>query len=288
MWSDWQEGPIHTVDWVKVGTGFRDYGNTYNGDWGMAGPSSVTNQIFAANLEDGSTTYPYGPVLDEAQGMFLRLVPESWKYNRDGIPEPLSSLGFGKDWDMIPGRPGEFVEYENDGPNTPLSTRGPSLVFKAGAKGGSVESGGVREGDGAWALGVVPGAVAPPPDGGSGTPEQPNSSWPGLGTVFATGGPTTPINTNFRDAFPDITGAEYAFVSPKMIGAPPLQGNNANAFFQMTGVPTLTYQLPRWRYWIPRKPPLRLRQRDDNLFLNAGRIRNRASRQTTNRLRSYD
>ena len=288
MWSDWQTGPIHTVNWVKVGTAFRDYGQSFNGDWNMGDSSSITQQLVAANLEDDVTPYPYGSVLDEVRGMYLRLVPESWKYRRDSIPAALSSLELGKDWDQIPDRPGEYVEYENDGPNTPLSTRGPSLLFKSGTKGGSLESGGTREGDGAWALGVVTGVVAPPPYSGSGHPEVPSAQWPGLGVVFATGGPDVLVNTDYQAYFPDITGAEYAFVSPLMTGAPPLFGDHAAAFFQMVSTPTLTYQMPRWRYWIPRKPPLRLRQRDDNLFLNAGRTRNRSSRHTTNRLRSYD
>jgi hypothetical protein len=47
--------------------------------------------------------------------------------------------------------------------------------------------------------------------------------------------------------------------------------------------------MPRWRYWIPDTLlPLRIRQRGDGLSIETTRIRNRASRQTTNRLRGFD
>lgn len=52
--------------------------------------------------------------------------------------------------------------------------------------------------------------------------------------------------------------------------------------------PAYLFQMPRWRYWIPGRLPLRQRQRDDGLALGPLRQRGRTSRQGTNRQRAYD
>lgn len=289
-WSDWQTGETRTIDWVDVGRGFRNTGGTDNGDWEMYRTSDIHGpgaRISATALEATTDAGPYGRVFEQVSGAFLHL-PDTWKQVRRGIPDLLSTLEYGVDWAEIPDRPGEFVEYE-PGDNVPVSTRGASVFFASGSRGGGPEA--LRDGDGAWTLGVKTGAVAPPyADTVSTGTMIPSGQWPGLGPAFATGDDTVTVGRDYQSQFPDITGATDIFLSVRMTGVPPLSGGEEYVRFNI-GVPTLTYQMPRWRYWIPeptKKPPLRLRQRDDNLFLNAGRIRNRSSRQTTNRLRSYD
>ena len=283
MWSDWQPGETRTIDWVDLGRGFRDVGFTYNGDWTRyerTDPSAIA-RIYGEAATVTGPPGPFGNLKEQLNGAFLHL-PDTWKQVRNLIPNLLSTLEYGKDWGQIPDRPGEFVEYE-PGDNTPVSTRGPSIFFislTVSNGDAPADASGVE-----WALGVVTGAVAPPPIAVTGYQGIPSSEWPGIGTVFATGSAVA-AGTDYRAAFPDITGATDIFLSAR-ISSPPPDGWTENASFNI-GVPRLTYQMPRWRYWIPRKPPLRLRQRDDNLSLNAGRTRNRASRQTTNRLRSYD
>ena len=288
-WSDWQVGETRTINWVDVGRGFRNTGWQFNGDWSMyrtADPNGPGARIYAQALES-TTDEPNGRVYEQVSGAFLHL-PDTWKQVRNGAPRALSTLELGVDYDQIPDRPGEYVEYE-PGDNFPVSTQGASVSFISGSRGGGAEA--LRDGDGAWTLGVKMGAVAPPyADTASTGTMVPSGQWPGLGPAFATGDDSVTPGRDYRNQFPDITGATDIFLSVRMTGTPPLAGGVEDANFNI-GVPRLTYQMPLWRYWIPeptKKPPLRLRQRDDNLFLNAGRIRNRASRQTTNRLRSYD
>src|SRR5690348_15142023 len=112
-WSDWQTGETGTVDWVDLGRGFRDSGYIYDGTWTRyerTDPSAIT-RIYGQATEESDGPGTYGNPYEQINGAFLHL-PDTWKQVRSGIPDLLSTLEYGKDWDQIPDRPGEFVEYE--------------------------------------------------------------------------------------------------------------------------------------------------------------------------------
>jgi len=188
------------------------------------------------------------------------------------FPYPMYDLTQGVDYIEIPDQPGKFYEYEGNNPNTFLGWDVPPLTLSV-----NNDPPAEREFQLRMELGTtyaLNDSLVFDFDGGTAI-----GSWSGItpeGTVIATPNPGMAASFSLWPSVPQ-----------------PFDFSAENAYqeylpYIMPWARTLT---PRFRYWKPdpvTKPPLRLRQRDDNLFLNAGRTRNRSSRQTTNRLRSYD
>ena len=262
-WSEWLQQPDYTQGFLNQ---YRlainqqiDYLTGTNTTTGTPGPSvgaaGASRSISSAGVYDSATV----------DGRQYTVAP-FWETDRDWFPDPLYDLTEGVDYTVRPDRTGSeddaYIQYE-DGPNVRTGwnwIRAPKVTL---AQGGS-----------SWVVEMVNGTNYVAGDNPGGPPAS--------GLVFATGDGSTPVDT-VLPSIPTPTADTFAIFGR-------LTDNSVESAFEVQyPTPNILYRMPRWRYWVPGgPPPLRLRQRDDNLFLNAGRIRNRSSRQTTNRLRSYD
>jgi hypothetical protein len=286
-WSEWQPGPTAIRAFSKYAIGWLNYGGALDNGWYTVPTKAI--ELYASALDGGTSDNPYGAV-EHVEGAVYFIVGDSWKTDRDWFPVTLLGLEEGVDYGLRPGRTefddDAYVEYESDGDNTVTEEFKPLLRYTAGSIGGG--EGAAHDGDGLWELGYI--ANPPLPVQTSDGAEFSVESWPGIGTVFASGG-VEATNTSHSAEFPaGFSTASALHVTATMSGTPPLVGESASAeSAQFTiGSPSFRYQMPRWRYWIPRDLPLRQKQRNDGLALRgAPSWRNKQSRQATNAWRSY-
>lgn len=282
-WSEWQDGPTRIESFQRYAAASLFYGGSLPPGWETY-PADGEQPTTEA-LDVDSDLYGYGTVENTIIGLFFA-VGDGWKTARDWFPVALDSLEEGVDYGIRPGRTDSdddaYIEYESSTDNTVVEEFKPILRYEGGGVGGGPF--GTTDGDGIWSMGYVANPTLPDPH--SGYREYTVEQWPGLGSVFATDG-VVPVGTSYSSAFPDVAGLSTLLVSPKMTGSPPLFGSSEAASFTI-GSPSFRYQMPRWRYWIPRELPLRQKQRKDGLALRgAPAWRNQQSRQATNAWRSH-
>jgi hypothetical protein len=216
----------------------------------------------------------------------------------DGLdynPPELAALTEGVDYTVRPDRTGSeedaFIEYEEGTPTLDGWQVGVNLTLTTVTGTNSPAHGTVH----ALLLDPPPSVPAVPSPFGSTTSGTPIVLDTGSGTIVASivdgvQGATTgtslelppgpfalaAIPGDMTDPLTVVTneaGTGYSFY------------NDATRSFGVAGL----IAMPRWRYWIPDTLlPLRIRQRGDGLSIETTRLRNRASRQTTNRLRGFD
>lgn len=291
-WSEWQPGPTAIRSFSKYTVATLTFGGTFFNGWRTA-PTGLLEMYATVNdLGESSTDNPYGSV-ETRDGAVYYLVNNTWKTDRDWFPVTLLGLEEGVDYGIRPGRTDSdtdaYVEYESDGNNTVVEEFKPLLRYQSGGVGGGT---GGTPGDGVWALGFNANLTLPVQT--SSGAEFSVESWPEPDTVFATGA-VEAVNTSHSAQFPDgFSTASTIRVTVNMPGIPPLladagAGALEAAHAQFTiGSPSFRYQMPRWRYWIPRELPLRQKQRKDGLALRgAPAWRNQQSRQATNAWRSH-
>jgi len=253
-WSDWQDPfDVHSTAstlQLRYRTG--------------AGGVLIGSDVFESSYLFDGLDYGYTIV-----GYQYRR-PSNWATFRT-FPYPMFDMTEGVDYIEVPDQPGVYYEYQDE-PNTFLRWDVPPVVLSVNNDPPAARPFQLlMEPETTYQNGD---SLVFDPDRGS-----PVGAWNGStpeGTVIATPNPGLASSFSLWPSLPQ----------PFDLGEP----NGYDEYLSYIAVWVYT-RLPRWRYWKPestKKPPLRLRQRDDNLFLNAGRTRNRSSRQTTNRLRSYD
>lgn len=289
-WSEWQPGPTAIRSFSKYAVAGLTFGGTFYNGW-LTQPAGLA-QLYAAvmDLGEANTDNPYGSV-ETAETAIYYVVSNVWKTDRDWFPVTLLGLEEGVDYGIRPGRTDSdtdaYVEYESDGDNTVTEEFKPLLRFESGGVGGGD---GGPPGDGVWALGYNANPTLPVQQ--SNGSEFSVESWPAPDTVFATGA-VEAVNTSHSAQFPDgFSAASTLRVAVNMPGIPPLlvgpdgSVETAHALFTI-GSPSFRYQMPRWRYWIPKRLPLQQRQRRDGLALRGTPAwKRKASRQATNQWRA--
>jgi hypothetical protein len=289
-WSEWQSGPTAIRSFSKYTVASLTFGGTFFNGW-RTSPTGLL-ELYAA-IKDANAVNPYGSIETKESAVYY-VVSNVWKTDRDWFPVTLLGLEEGVDYGLRPDRTefddDAYVQYESDGDNTVTEEFKPLLRYQAGGTGGGT---GGSPGDGVWALGYTANPTLPIQT--SSGAEFSVESWPAPATVFATGA-VEAVNTSHSAQFPDgFSAASTIRVSVNMPGIPPLlsedpggDGSLETAAAQFTiGSPSFRYQMPRWRYWIPKRLPLQQKQRRDGLALRgAPAWRRKASRQATNQWRA--
>jgi hypothetical protein len=288
-WSEWQDGKTGIVSFSKYAVAWLNRGGTFFNGWFTVPTNAI--ELYAEVLEESESDNPYGPV-ETIEAALYFTVGDSWKANRDYLPNLLATLTEGVDYGIRPDRTeadrDAYVEYE-DGDSAITEEFKPLLRYESGSIGGGPEA--ARDGDGLWELGYTANPTLPVEE--SDGAEFSVETWPALGTVFASGG-VEATNTSHSAEFPaGFSTANAIRVAATMSGTPPLvppegaPGSAAAASARFTiGAPSFRYQMPRWRYWIPGAPPLRQFPRNDGRRGGAPSARP-TSRQGTTARRTY-
>jgi hypothetical protein len=286
-WSEWQDPIPLNVGWQVTAFIHTDFDQND----GIAPHVQLTGAAGTPFLDDRQMIWEAaltesGPELAQGvSGIGTQFgLPAGWDDDRDWFPDLLGGLTEGVDFGPRPDRtesdPDLYVQYQ-DGPNVATSTTLSTPRFKVV---NSVSTFGSQP----FSVGFTPNTSHFAGETGS---------WPGVGTVFGSGDAELGAEEDFQDEFPTgsiypATGVTSFTIAAQLTGSEPPATNPAGEFAAVdlkTPRPLLNFVTPQWRYWIPDTLlPLRIRQRGDGLSIETTRLRNRASRQTTNRLRGFD
>lgn len=293
-WSEWQAGRIKLASWTRTALlesrdGYDELAwpfdpGTFIWDPPPTGSGPNSQYVYARRNVEITTPGLEGPAT------YIRYAhqstrPTAWLTDRDWFPILLDSLEEGVDYGIRPNRTEDdddaYVEYESD-TNIFLENLPPLLRSESFTTFGS-------GGGGSWELAIQFNGHYLAEHGPIGTPRDDAWRLPfgiPISTGFASGTESSTPPVNYSSAIPAIDETVTDLTLSAWV--PDLGTLESLEVRFEHGVPTVRYQMPRWRYWIPKRLPLRQRQRDDGLALRgAPSWRDQQSRQASNRWRSY-
>lgn len=292
-WSEWQAGRVKLSAWSPSATlesrdGYDELAWPFDPGTFIWEPAIVG---FGANSE-----YVYArrnveitePGL-EAPATYIRYAqqstrPTAWLHDLDWFPPALDLLEEDVDYGIRPGKTDAdddaYVEYESDTcsfvENLPPLLKSQSFTTFGGGGGAT------------WELAVQMNGHYVAEHGPIGTTRDEAWRLPfsiPTSTEFASGTELSTPPVNYSSVIPTIDETVTDLTLSAWVSDLGTLDSLEVRFEH--GVPTVRYQMPQWRYWIPRRLPLQQKQRRDGLALRgAPAWKRKASRQATNRWRA--